>query len=282
MPSFATPEPPLIVIESTGRVRLTASDRADTVVQVRAAEPDDETDIEAAGRTLVEHAAGRLLIRTPTTRPRSLLGSLFGHTGNVDITLEVPSGSHLEARHVTDVHATGRLGRTRLSAAGEVWLDRTGPLRLHTADGEITITGVEGDAEVVTANGRIRVDSIEGGATVKTANGQITLGEVRGDLALNTASGDITVARALAGVQARTAYGSIRVGEVVRGSVTLDTAYGNLEVGIGRGSAAWLDVSTQYGRVHSDLDAATGPEEAEETVEVRAHTGTGDIRLTRA
>ncbi|MFC9974635.1 DUF4097 domain-containing protein [Spirillospora sp. NPDC127200] len=282
MPAFDTPEPLLVVIEATGRVQLSASERTDTVVHVQPAEPDDETDIEAAAKTVVEHRAGRLLIRTPTTRSRSLLGSLFGHTGTIDITLEVPSGSDLEARRVTDVRAKGRLGRVRLSAAGEVWLDRTGTLSLRTSDGDITATGIGGDAEVVTANGRIRIDAIEGAATAKTSNGQITLGEVGGDLVLNTASGDITVARARAGVKARTAYGSIKVGEVVRGSVALDTAYGDLEVGISRGTAAWLDVSTRHGRVHSDLDAAGGPDAAEETVEVRAHTGTGDIRLTRA
>ncbi|MGI5169663.1 DUF4097 family beta strand repeat-containing protein [Spirillospora sp. CA-253888] len=282
MPVFETPEPPLVVIEASGRVQLTASERADTVVHVRPADPDDEAGVETAMKTVVEHGAGRVLVRTPTTRSRSLLDSLFGHRGTVDITLEVPSGSDLEARRVTDVRTRGRLGRVRLSAAGEVWLDRTGALSLRTADGDIAVTGIEGDAEVVTANGRIRIDAVEGAATVKTSNGQITLGEVGGDLVLNTASGDITIARALAGVKARTAYGSIKVGEVVRGSVALDTAYGDLEIGIGRGTAAWLDISTHHGRVHSDLDAAGGPGSADETVEVRARTGTGDIRLTRA
>ncbi|MFI6519112.1 DUF4097 family beta strand repeat-containing protein [Spirillospora sp. NPDC050679] len=282
MPVFDTPEPLLVIIEAPGRVQLSASERADAVVHVRPADPDDEAGVETAAKTVVEHSAGRLLIRTPTTRSRSLLDSLFGHRGTVDITVEVPSGSDLEARRVTDVRTRGRLGRVRLSAAGEVWLDRTGTLSLRTSDGDVTATGIAGDAEVVTANGRIRIDAIEGAATAKTSNGRITLGEVGGDLVLNTASGDIAVARALAGVKARTAYGSIKIGKIVRGSVALDTAYGDLEVGISRGTAAWLDVSTHHGRVHSDLDAAGGPDAAEETVEVRAHTGTGDIRLTRA
>jgi hypothetical protein len=40
-------------------------------------------------------------------------------------------------------------------------------------------------------------------------------------------------------------------------------------------------VSTQFGRVHNHLDAADGPEPADETVEVRARTSYGDIVIRR-
>ena len=51
----------------------------------------------------------------------------------------------------------------------------------------------------------------------------------------------------------------MRLGEVVRGSVVLETKLGDLEVGIREGTAAWLDVNSQFGRVHNALEAADAP-----------------------
>ena len=108
------------------------------------------------------------------------------------------------------------------------------------------------------------------------------MGEVAGALRVKSANGDITVGRAHAGVGATTANGSIRVGEVVRGSVVIETASGGLEVGIRPGTIAWVDANSRFGRVHNTLDAAGGPDPAEETVEIRARTAFGDIVIRRA
>ena len=48
------------------------------------------------------------------------------------------------------------------------------------------------------------------------------------------------------------------------------------------GVAAWLDLKTQFGRVQSNLEAATQPEAGEDTMEVRAETAFGDITINRA
>jgi hypothetical protein len=48
------------------------------------------------------------------------------------------------------------------------------------------------------------------------------------------------------------------------------------------GVAAWLDLKTQFGRVQSNLEAATQPQVGEDTVEVRAQTAFGDITINRA
>ena len=56
---------------------------------------------------------------------------------------------------------------------------------------------------------------------------------------------------------------------------------GDLEVGIREGTAAWLDVNSQFGRVHNALEAADAPETSVETVEVRARTSVGDIVIRR-
>jgi DUF4097 and DUF4098 domain-containing protein YvlB len=139
-----------------------------------------------------------------------------------------------------------------------------------------------GHADVTSSSGKIWIGAIDGTALVKTSNGDITLGAVTGDVRLNTANGDITVERALAAVAAKTAYGNVRIGEVVCGSVELETAFGEVELGVREGTAAWLDVSSQSGSVRSDLDAADEPGPSDETVEVRARTAYGDIVIRRA
>ena len=49
--------------------------------------------------------------------------------------------------------------------------------------------------------------------------------------------------------------GDVRLGEVVRGSVVLETRLGDVEVGIREGTAAWLDVSSKVGTIRNTLDA---------------------------
>jgi len=46
-------------------LRITATDRADTVVEVRPSDPDKPTDVTAAEQTRVEYADGVLQIKAP-------------------------------------------------------------------------------------------------------------------------------------------------------------------------------------------------------------------------
>jgi hypothetical protein len=68
----------------------------------------------------------------------------------------------------------------------------------------------------------------------------------------------------------------------VRGSVELGTAYGELEVGVREGTAARLDVRSQFGNVRNLLTASDGPQPSDQRVEVRARTSFGDIVIRRS
>ena len=83
-------------------------------------------------------------------------------------------------------------------------------------------------------------------------------------------------------VGAKTANGDVRVGEVARGAVVAQTAFGKVEIGVLDGVAAWLDLNTKFGRVQNDLGAAEQPAPGEEAVEVRARTSFGDITIHRS
>jgi DUF4097 and DUF4098 domain-containing protein YvlB len=148
--------------------------------------------------------------------------------------------------------------------------------------GNIAVDRALGDADVTTGSGDVRIGQIEGAAVIKNSNGDTVVGEVTGDLRVKSANGRISIDRAHASVIAKTANGNVRIGEVVRGAIVLETAAGELEVGIREGTAAWLDVSSHYGRVRNSLDEAGSPEKSDATVEVRARTSYGDINIRRA
>lgn len=279
MPTFQTPQPITVKLDiPVGEIRIAATDRTDTVVEVAPSNPDRDLDLTAAAQTRVDYSGGALVIKGPKQRGH------WRRIGSVDVTIELPTGSEVTASAAMgDFRGEGRLGKCRVTAAsGHVRFDQTGPLRVNTATGDITVDHVAGDAEVATGSGDVRIRAIEGGGQIKNSNGETWVGEVSGDIRLNAANGDIAVDTAHAGVDARTAHGNVRIGDVVRGSVGLETAMGELEVGIREGTAAWLDVHTMVGTVHSTLNASGAPSGSEESVEVRARTAFGDILIHRS
>jgi DUF4097 and DUF4098 domain-containing protein YvlB len=281
MPEFATPEPISVTLElGVGEVRVTASDRATTVVDVRPSDDSDESDVKAAAQVRVDFTAGTLRI----TGPKGRMFDFSRKTRSVDITVDLPSGSRLTAdTQVGSVRCTGRLGETRLkTAVGHFALEHTGALRLDTSAGHVTADVVDGGAEVATGSGKVRLGSVAGPAVVKNSNGDTTIDAVEGDVRVRAANGDITVERAAANVDAKTSNGTVRLGEVARGTVALGTSMGDLHIGVAEGTAAWLAVDTAFGRVRNLLDTTDRPADTDETVEVRGHTACGDITVHRA
>ncbi|HTJ39204.1 MAG TPA: DUF4097 family beta strand repeat-containing protein [Dactylosporangium sp.] len=280
MPTFETPEAIAVTVElGVGHLKIAASERADTVVEVRPSDDSDESDVKAAQQIRVDYANGTLRV----TGPRRTF-DFSRKTKSVDVTIELPAGSRVSADvQAGDVRSTGLLGRCRLKTGiGDVGLERTGPLHLDTGAGHVSAGEVDGDADISTGTGNVQIGEIDGTAVIKNSNGATTVDRVAGDARVRAANGEITIGRAGAGVDAKSSNGNIRVGEVVRGSVVLGTAMGDLSVGIAEGTAAWLELDTGFGRVHNRVDNAIGPDETDLTVEVRARTSYGDITIHRA
>ena len=282
MPVFDTPDPISARLDlSVANVRIVAGDRSDTTVDVRPSNPAKGSDVKAAEQTVVEYSNGRLSVKMAKDWTRY---TPFGGVASVDITIELPTGS--------DVHGVSEMGPydvdgrleecTIRSGAGSIRLDRTGPLTVNTGMGEVFAHRVAGDADLKTGSGQVRVSAVDGSAVVKNGNGETRMGEVGGDLRVKAANGDIVVAKAQTSVVAKSANGNVRIGDVVSGTVVMETAAGEIEVGIHEGTAAFLDLKTHYGNVRSSLQASAGSEPTGSTVEVRARTSYGDILVNRA
>lgn len=282
MPTFDTPEPISVTVEiGVGDIRIVASDRADTVVEVQPSDPAKKGDVTAAAQTRVEHSGGRLLVKAPKGWRQY---SFRGGDESIDVQIALPAGSHVRVdAAVASVRCAGRLGECRChTALGDIHVDHAGPVELRTGMGDITVDRALDHAEIKTGSGGVHVGCVDGTAVVKNSNGDTSIGEVTGDVRVNAGNGKISVDEAHATVAAKTANGDVRLGEVARGAIVASTGLGKLDVGVRDGVAAWLDLNTGFGSVNNSLGATEAPAPGEDTVEIRARSGFGDINIRRS
>ena len=114
MQSFATPAPIAAVLNvPAGRIQFIAAERADTVVEVRPADPGKSRDVRAAEQTTVTYADGALRIESTQASEK-----LLGPTGSVEVTVQLPAGSRIEGRTAsTELRGVGRLGDVSFEGA---------------------------------------------------------------------------------------------------------------------------------------------------------------------
>jgi DUF4097 and DUF4098 domain-containing protein YvlB len=281
MPAFDTPEPIVATLDlALSDVRISASDRTDTTVEVRPSDPGADLDVTAAEQTRVEYADGHLLIKAPKQRK---IGT-FGKPGSTEVDITLPAGSRLEiTAGIANLVGTGTLGDVRIKAGvGDLTLDRTGQLDLTTGVGDVAVTAAAGRATMTTGGGLLRVGEVRDDAVLKNANGESRIGTVGGNLKVSNSNGDVRAEQAGGDVTATTANGSVRIGSVTRGAVSVKTAFGGVEIGIADGTAAHLDLHTGFGHLRNRLADTGGPATGEQSVEIRARTAYGDILISRA
>jgi hypothetical protein len=281
MPSFPTPGPvDLRVRIGEGEVTVMAAERTDTEVEVRPANPASRGDVELAEATRIEHLGNDVVVEAPMQRHSWLLG----RSAAIVVRVGLPEGSAARIDVASaDVRCRGRLGAVETkSASGDVEIDHAATLSVQTASGDILVREADGDARLGTASGDISLFDVSGSAQLSTASGDVYVGHAVGDLGVKAASGDTAIDAADASVTVKSASGDAELRRVRTGTVTLETASGDVGVGIAEGTAAWLDVQSLTGEVRSSLDNADGPVEGGETVRVRARTISGDVSITRA
>lgn len=205
MQQFDTPSPITAVLHvPAGRVRFVATDRTDTTVEISPANPSKARDTKAAEQTTVDYADGVLRIET------AIRNQYLGPTGALDVTVNLPAGSHVEAKTAaTELRTAGRLGNVAFEGAHRrIQLDEIGTLRLTATDGDVEIGRLTGPAHVTTARGDIQIAEA-----------------VRDTVVLATQSGDISITAAAgvsAALDAGTTHGRITNALKNNGTAELD------------------------------------------------------------
>jgi hypothetical protein len=179
MQTFATPAPITAVLDfPAGRVRLVATDRTDTTVDVRPADAAKNRDVKAAGQTTVTYADGVLRVHAPQGK-----NQYFGPSGSIEVTVELPADSRVEAATAAaELDGTGRLGDVTFEGAyRHIKLDEAASVHLTATDGDVEIGCLEGPAEISTARGDIRIgEAVRGLVTLTTQSGSIAVGAAPG------------------------------------------------------------------------------------------------------
>lgn len=276
MPTFATPGPIAATVEVAGaQVRVTASDRTDTVVLVEPINQASRTDVKVAEKTKVDFAGGQLSVKTTASGDK---------TGSVAITIDLPTGSSLAAYLAhSDVHADGSFGECQLHlASGRVQLDRINALQANIASGEVAIDHIAGRADIEGGAFAMRIGEVKGTVGISNSGGQAWIGHALADLELGSASCDFDIDRADGSVTATTASGAIRIGRMTHGQAKLMNGSGNIEVGISEGAAASIDVNSERGAVHNFVSSHPEPGASDDKVSIHARTRHGDITIQRA
>jgi putative adhesin len=262
MRTFDTPQPITAHIESAaGHVRLSASDRSDTVVEVRPCNDSRAADVRAAERTRVDFVRDTLNVSVGRWGP-------FGaRTGAVDITVELPSRSRLDIS-VASAH---------VQASGDY-----ADCRLASASGDLSVALVDGNLRADSASGRIAVEAANGRGSISTASGDATIGALDGDLKFQAASGRLGVDRFRGSLTARTASGGVAVATAIHGEISAQTASGDVEVGVAAGTAARLDIITGSGVVTNEMQPSDGPADGDDTLVINVRTASGDVAVRRS
>ena len=276
MPTFTTPGRIAATVEVAGaQVRVTASDRTDTVVLVEPVNEASRSDVKVADKTQVACTGGQLSVKTTTPGDKG---------GSVAITIDLPAGSSLAAYLAhSSVQADGPIGRCELHlASGRVQLDRVNALQANIASGEVAIGCIAGRADIDGGAFEMRIGEVKGTVGLSGSGGHAWIGHASADLDLSSGRGDFDIDRADGSITATTGNGAIRIGRLTHGQAKLMNGSGNIEVGISEGTAASIDVNSERGAVHNFVLSQGNSDPSDPKVMVHARTRHGDIIIQRA
>ncbi|MEV7729919.1 DUF4097 family beta strand repeat-containing protein [Streptomyces sp. NPDC087917] len=214
----------------------------------------------------------------------------FDTPAAVSAVLDIPAGHvHLIAADRSDttvevLPADASKGRD-VKAAEQITVEYAdGVLRVGSPEPTNKLIGNSGSVKVTVhlaagstveaklAAGDFQTTGRLGDVTVESAQGSIRLDETAG-ARLTLLAGDITVGRLGGSAEISTQKGDINIAEAVRGTVTLNTAAGDLSIGAAAGVSASLDAGATVGRINNSLKNTAGTAE----LAIHATTTYGDI-----
>lgn len=265
MPTYDTPGHVSLKLRTAGGVvEIESGDGTQTDVELQALR-DDEVTLEAIRDASVgvrpTGAGHEVYVELPKRR------GFLGRGPRLAIRVRCPHGADVDcASSSGDLSATGSFGAvTMKTASGDVFVDECGELQVASASGDVHARRIRGRAAVNTASGDVRIEEAGGPVSANAVSGDVHLGETGDSVVVTTVSGDQTLAL------------------VSGGDVRLQSVSGDVLVGVAPGLRVWIDAASVSGSTASDLavsetePAADGP-----SVEVRAKTVSGDVRISRS
>jgi hypothetical protein len=257
-----------------GEITLDSHDGSQTEVEL---EPLDEAAADLLSSVRVELREGgarpRLVVDVPEKRsPRLTIETgprtfgFFNRTPSFAVRIVTPHGADASVRTKSaEFESRGRLGA----------------LDLKTASGDVEVREVDGRTVVHTASGDVELGRVGGALELNTVSGDARVVHAGEEARVNTVSGDIDVRRADRSVELQSVSGDQRAALSGGGSASFQSVSGDVSAGIAPGVDVWLDVRSMSGDTSSDLESSDGPPGDGPSIELRANTVSGDIRIHR-
>jgi Putative adhesin len=244
-----------------GSVRVVARSETTATVLAAPAIASRQHDVEAAQNVRVTSTGDVLEVRGTASGWRRLV-----RPGAADVEIGVPAGSRITVTTAyAEVELVGAFGDCSVqSTGGDVRVEEVARGHVQSRYGNVTVDRL--------ADGG-RVESTHGTVRVRAAGGTTTLAASSGDVVVDRASGELTV---------RNTYGTVEIGAMSSGSCAVTTSYGSVGIGIPAGTAAYLDLQSDHGRVRSELGRSDEPGAGVERASIRARTSYGAITIRRA
>ena len=126
-------------------------------------------------------------------------------------------------------------------------------LQAKTSDGNVTLSGLQGDLSLTTGDGNVDLDHVSGNLRIKSGDGQVKITNADGAIDARTSDGNLSVDGLFHSLALHTSDGSLdvslREGTNLAGASTIQSSDGSVTVRVPRNFAADLNVHTSDGRV---------------------------------
>jgi hypothetical protein len=234
-----------------------------------------------------------------------------GYTLNQNLILETKQeGNEVELTGRTKQGIGISIGVSFRRLHAEVRMPKNADLQIHTGDGDIDVSEVNGEVQLQSGDGKIRVTRINGDVDLHSGDGSINADALKGRIKLHTGDGSIEASNLDGKCEATTGDGGIRLtgrfdgldlrsgdggvtaraesGSTLTSTWSIRTGDGPVDLGIPRDFKANLDVSTSDGRVTLGLPVTVEGQVSSSRINgtingggpsVVIHSGDGSIRL---
>jgi hypothetical protein len=279
MHTFETPGPVDLQVElQRGQLTVVAEHTAVTTVDLRPLGGDSDA-VRLIDSARVEQRGNAIVVLLPRGK-----SGLFRHTAGIEARIVVPtdSAARLETASA-DIETRGRLGSVAVqTGSGDVSLDQVADVLIRTGSGDVRLDRSTGSCSVKSGSADVSLGSVQGDADISSGSGDVEIESVGANLRVKTGSGDLVLHKAGDAVDAMAGSGDVVLKHINHGRVKAKTGSGDIAIGVADGTAAYLDIMTVTGDVHSDLDASGAPTADDVTVDINVSSGTGDVVLQRA
>jgi hypothetical protein len=215
-------QPELSLRTFDGSIQLKSWDRNEVLVEIERRGPDQQS-----AEALVVNASqegNRVVVDAPEPRNRREVIHLGPWQGSsVSLIVTAPRKTNVEAR----------TGDGSISAD-----DLAGTVGLHSGDGSIRASGVEGNLQARTGDGSIAISNAAGRVEADSGDGSIELGGRFEALDIRTGDGSVRL--------------DIFDGSVLKTEWSVNTGDGSISLRLPRNFDAELDAHTGDGGVHGD------------------------------